>query len=36
MARRSYQDMAPAEAEKLYADVKRRMLVARANGTLNE
>jgi hypothetical protein len=36
MARRSYSDMPPAEAEKLYADMKRKMLVARANGTLNE
>jgi hypothetical protein len=36
IARRSYHGLPPAEAERLYAEMKRRMLIARANGTLNE
>jgi hypothetical protein len=36
MARRSYQDLPPEAAERLYSDMKRKMLIARANGTLNE
>jgi hypothetical protein len=34
MARRSYQSMPPAEAERLYAEMKRRMLISKANGTI--
>jgi hypothetical protein len=36
MARRSYQDLPPEKAERLYAEMKGRMLAARRNGTLNE
>jgi hypothetical protein len=36
MARKSYSDLPPEAAERLYSDMKRRMLIARANGTLNE
>jgi hypothetical protein len=36
MARRAYASMPPADAERLYFDMKRKMLIARQNGTLNE
>jgi hypothetical protein len=36
MARLSYRDLPPAEAERLCADMKRRMIVAKANGTLGQ
>jgi hypothetical protein len=36
MARRSYQNLPADQAERLYADMKRRMLIAKANGTLSQ
>jgi hypothetical protein len=36
VARRAYASLPPADAERLYHDMKRKMLLARANGTLNE
>jgi hypothetical protein len=36
VARKSYSHLPPADAERLYHDMKRKMLIARANGTLNE
>jgi hypothetical protein len=36
IARRTYSDLPPEKAERLYAEVKGLMLRRRANGTLNE
>jgi hypothetical protein len=36
MARRSYTWLPPAEAERLFAEMKRKMLIAKANGTLSQ